>query len=52
MHGSYCRGTVTGEGSNHNSGYFFVKYFCNTYFCFVLCIHFSSFMQFTFDVCL
>ena len=36
MHGSYCRGTVTGEGSNHNSGYF-----CEVFlqFCFVLCIH-------------
>ena len=39
MHGSYCRGTVTGEGSNHNSGYFcevFLQYMFFFFFFFLI----------------
>ena len=53
MHGSYCRGTVTGEGSNRIiTAAIFGEVFLQYMFLFCFVYSFSSFMQFTFDVCL
>ena len=52
MHGNYWYEGLSQVKVRIVTTAIYVKYFCNTFFLFCFVYSFSSFMQFTFDVCL